>query len=138
MSANNKNKYNPQEPISTDGTINAGANNKNKYNPQELSTDSPFLAFSANNKNKYNPQELHIAVLGNKFGANNKNKYNPQEPIAWSDLLPLVQIIRINTILKNIPYLILPIKNVQIIRINTILKNRWLYYMPKSALNKGF
>ena len=34
-SANNKNKYNPQEPPLCDAQARDGANNKNKYNPQE-------------------------------------------------------------------------------------------------------
>ena len=33
--ANNKNKYNPQEPIFSIKSCQERANNKNKYNPQE-------------------------------------------------------------------------------------------------------
>ena len=57
------------------------------------------------------------------MSANNKNKYNPQEPdfVPW--IVTIVQIIRINTILKNDAFAFSWLFSVQIIRINTILKN---------------
>ena len=39
--------------------VRLSANNKNKYNPQELHLEPFVLSFGANNKNKYNPQELY-------------------------------------------------------------------------------
>ena len=55
----------------------------------------------ANNKNKYNPQEQALAFAFNSLSANNKNKYNPQERGNHYAEVRIVQIIRINTILKN-------------------------------------
>ena len=50
----------------------SSANNKNKYNPQELLNRIIIHISSANNKNKYNPQERgnHYAEL--RISANNK------------------------------------------------------------------
>ena len=88
--------------------INAGklrilisANNKNKYNPQEHAFNGIHSITGANNKNKYNPQERERLIYLMSSRANNKNKYNPQE--LFFGLYPSseVQIIRINTILKN-------------------------------------
>ena len=101
ISANNKNKYNPQEPNYWFKSIINSANNKNKYNPQEHLFQNFLVMKCANNKNKYNPQEPRLLVFRHHRRANNKNKYNPQEQEFIRIGCLSVQIIRINTILKN-------------------------------------
>ena len=79
----------------------AGSNLTNKYNPQEqIPFDMPTKV-SSNLTNKYNPQELLCActVLGDC--SNLTNKYNPQEPVTVCTLHINVQILPINTTLKN-------------------------------------
>ena len=67
--------------------------------------------------------EPHTAISR----SNNTNKYNPQEQ--GTVLIPLlfVQIIQINSILKNIVMSLFSIVTVQIIQINSILKNNMIY-----------
>ena len=63
--------------------------------------DKPWIYFSSNNTNKYNPQEPYLGFPASLFRSNNTNKYNPQEPGQFTIYFISVQIIRINTILKN-------------------------------------
>ena len=56
--------------------------------------------------------------------SNNTNKFNPQELIDSIKNLVQVQIIQINSILKNWHRLRSILENVQIIQINSILKNK--------------
>ena len=58
----------------------------------------------SNNTNKFNPQELRNILAVKVQCSNNTNKFNPQE--------------RVNRIIKKI--------KVQIIQINSILKNDWI------------
>ena len=55
--------------------------------------------------------------------SNNTNKFNPQERPGASFGRPLVQIIQINSILKNLLLVYSQEQLVQIIQINSILKN---------------
>ena len=55
--------------------------------------------------------------------SNNTNKFNPQEPADNITLYIFVQIIQINSILKNSFSYTIPTDWVQIIQINSILKN---------------
>ena len=76
-------------------------NNTNKFNPQE-----PFLTViqgmaSSNNTNKFNPQEHEYGVEIAIMCSNNTNKFNPQELQYHAQSLCCVQIIQINSILKN-------------------------------------
>ena len=86
-----------------------------------------------------------VKYLDHNHSSNLTNKYNPQEPllalagIINVQILPintilknamerhsrtaLVQILPINTILKNQPYICHNLDKVQILPINTILKN---------------
>ena len=57
-----------------------GSNNTNKFSPQELDDDDNILAESSNNTNKFSPQELQLF-----------------KPFSYS-----VQIIQINSVLKNL------------------------------------
>ena len=56
----------------------------------------------SNNTNKLSPQELYKAVYAISICSNNTNKLSPQEPIPVTKSKPLVQIIQINLVLKNI------------------------------------
>ena len=102
----------------------SGSNLTNKYNPQEPFFLSSNGTMCSNLTNKYNPQEQPMKSLGKLCCSNLTNKYNPQEP----DILPVepcsVQILPINTILKNAILGHVGMKMVQILPINTILKNR--------------
>ena len=77
------------------------SNLTNKYNPQEL--DAKFNAeFDGSNlTNKYNPQELPAELPVFLVGSNLTNKYNPQEHKDAETQATEVQILPINTILKN-------------------------------------
>ena len=77
----------------------------------------------SNNTNKYNPQEQGASLCASSTSSNNTNKYNPQEHLSVDKMESIVQIIRINTILKNRVTNLSYCPSVQIIRINTILKN---------------
>ena len=57
---------------------------------------------SSNNTNKFNPQEPISLFLNKSKSSNNTNKFNPQELGSPIVLLKLVQIIQINSILKNL------------------------------------
>ena len=57
------------------------------------------------------------------IGSNLTNKYNPQEQPLNSPSSTSVQILPINTILKNFVSPLLSLCTVQILPINTILKN---------------
>ena len=56
---------------------------------------------SSNNTNKFNPQEPQTIESFFSICSNNTNKFNPQEPRVLKDIPGLVQIIQINSILKN-------------------------------------
>ena len=77
----------------------------------------------SNNTNKFNPQELDNRTLEDTLCSNNTNKFNPQELSWFCSNCSLVQIIQINSILKNARFLPLNFTSVQIIQINSILKN---------------
>ena len=77
----------------------------------------------SNLTNKYNPQEHETLTLGFSAGSNLTNKYNPQEPALSAEPVMTVQILPINTILKNLIAFLVYLKKVQILPINTILKN---------------
>ena len=77
------------------------SNNTNKYNPQEQGASLCASSTSSNNTNKYNPQELFSFFNFLSRCSNNTNKYNPQEHLSVDKMESIVQIIRINTILKN-------------------------------------
>ena len=62
-------------------------------------------------------------------GSNLTNKYNPQEPSLLFKLLHTVQILPINTILKNHFLYTSSSGFVQILPINTILKNAFVYFL---------
>ena len=57
----------------------------------------------SNNTNKFNPQEQLILVALSFKCSNNTNKFNPQEQSSENITLVDVQIIQINSILKNHP-----------------------------------
>ena len=77
------------------------SNLTNKYNPQELDPFSHLWIFSSNLTNKYNPQEQGYKVVSVFECSNLTNKYNPQEPFISGLPSAVVQILPINTILKN-------------------------------------
>ena len=77
----------------------------------------------SNNTNKFNPQEHFMMILKNVRRSNNTNKFNPQEPAWAEEISELVQIIQINSILKNCTTTSFTAFIVQIIQINSILKN---------------
>ena len=81
----------------------------------------------SNLTNKYNPQEQYYAKLFKNWSSNLTNKYNPQEQLWMKCLAMTVQILPINTILKNGNHPTWCIRWVQILPINTILKNGKLY-----------
>ena len=99
------------------------SNLTNKYNPQERVLHHRFYFLSSNLTNKYNPQELFPLMNKKNMGSNLTNKYNPQERIIDTLKLDDVQILPINTILKNVKYQLIFCIFVQILPINTILKN---------------
>ena len=77
----------------------------------------------SNLTNKYNPQELTVNLIKTKKCSNLTNKYNPQEHRNhWISAFQ-VQILPINTILKNGVIFMYIVSIVQILPINTILKN---------------
>ena len=78
---------------------------------------------SSNNTNKFNPQELSREQRKGNSSSNNTNKFNPQEPEYPLNISITVQIIQINSILKNYNSNNLIYISVQIIQINSILKN---------------
>ena len=78
-----------------------GSNLTNKYNPQERAFAFTSMILCSNLTNKYNPQERFPVKNRNTFGSNLTNKYNPQEPCIIVNRKRGVQILPINTILKN-------------------------------------
>ena len=78
-----------------------GSNLTNKYNPQEPWHKAKDLCGSSNLTNKYNPQELFERQFNAGRSSNLTNKYNPQEQAQLAALEAPVQILPINTILKN-------------------------------------
>ena len=99
------------------------SNLTNKYNPQERTLSSNFISPGSNLTNKYNPQEPIGLPFNSLICSNLTNKYNPQELTETVMLSPVVQILPINTILKNYLKGIYDFQAVQILPINTILKN---------------
>ena len=79
-----------------------GSNLTNKYNPQERSRQDPAPLVCSNLTNKYNPQERMGGGENGHVGSNLTNKYNPQEPTTPFKKVHIVQILPINTILKNV------------------------------------
>ena len=79
-----------------------GSNNTNKFNPQERMKMHPYQRVSSNNTNKFNPQEHKPSKLIFIKSSNNTNKFNPQELSVTALVLTIVQIIQINSILKNL------------------------------------
>ena len=77
------------------------SNLTNKYNPQEHTSQQSREILSSNLTNKYNPQELPVGVVRNMASSNLTNKYNPQERLLIPAPMSAVQILPINTILKN-------------------------------------
>ena len=55
----------------------------------------------SNNTNKFNPQEPIVHKTEGPYRSNNTNKFNPQELKKSVFRVRLVQIIQINSILKN-------------------------------------
>ena len=55
----------------------------------------------SNNTNKFNPQEQLATLKEKKRCSNNTNKFNPQEQALYNRYCKCVQIIQINSILKN-------------------------------------
>ena len=55
--SNNTNKFSPQEPVEALGVPNACSNNTNKFSPQELASTTASLVSCSNNTNKFSPQE---------------------------------------------------------------------------------
>ena len=78
------------------------SNLTNKYNPQERAFCALISLFSSNLTNKYNPQERAESPIVLRKGSNLTNKYNPQEPSSSAFFRTAVQILPINTILKNV------------------------------------
>ena len=77
------------------------SNLTNKYNPQELTYGQRLRQSRSNLTNKYNPQERIDGMTDFYMGSNLTNKYNPQEH-GFKELVGgAVQILPINTILKN-------------------------------------
>ena len=99
------------------------SNLTNKYNPQERIGIGLTSGTGSNLTNKYNPQEQWIDVSCRPKCSNLTNKYNPQERIMFACPIYSVQILPINTILKNIATVCYQRNIVQILPINTILKN---------------
>ena len=77
------------------------SNLTNKYNPQERTYTIMEQFISSNLTNKYNPQEPFIPSDRITESSNLTNKYNPQEQALKGLLTSVVQILPINTILKN-------------------------------------
>ena len=77
------------------------SNLTNKYNPQERHSRACRHEDGSNLTNKYNPQEPIRQLTKEWCGSNLTNKYNPQEQIKCVYLQLFVQILPINTILKN-------------------------------------
>ena len=77
------------------------SNLTNKYNPQEPPPWQTSNLDSSNLTNKYNPQEPGVHLSGGDLRSNLTNKYNPQEPGYIVLQFIIVQILPINTILKN-------------------------------------
>ena len=77
------------------------SNLTNKYNPQERVVHGRLRYYRSNLTNKYNPQELVKDTANIALRSNLTNKYNPQERIMVSFNKCFVQILPINTILKN-------------------------------------
>ena len=61
-------------------------------------------------------------------GSNNTNKFSPQELTGCDTLRECVQIIQINSVLKNAPRTTDSGPSVQIIQINSVLKNQLLVF----------
>ena len=99
------------------------SNLTNKYNPQEQSPVESWFTQCSNLTNKYNPQEHTLEIQPCKDRSNLTNKYNPQELILNVLSVQMVQILPINTILKNPDGHQTEPAMVQILPINTILKN---------------
>ena len=78
------------------------SNLTNKYNPQEPVESVSVSLMSSNLTNKYNPQEQELMNLQRAMSSNLTNKYNPQEQELEPLFMGLVQILPINTILKNL------------------------------------
>ena len=127
-SSNNTNKFNPQEPVIMPLSANVGSNNTNKFNPQERDVLKDFSFYSSNNTNKFNPQEPTSPPSSSAISSNNTNKFNPQELELTIEEQEMVQIIQINSILKNHTLHKTMHSEVQIIQINSILKNCRPYY----------
>ena len=83
------------------------SNLTNKYNPQEPNLKNLDAIACSNLTNKYNPQELMWGHLSWAYGSNLTNKYNPQERGLYPVIASIVQILPINTILKNQRFVIL-------------------------------
>ena len=77
------------------------SNLTNKYNPQEQHEAIASHEMCSNLTNKYNPQELDTYPVYLPLRSNLTNKYNPQELFAGWSSNRAVQILPINTILKN-------------------------------------
>ena len=77
------------------------SNLTNKYNPQEPTKVVFPKSARSNLTNKYNPQELADKSLDMNVRSNLTNKYNPQERVVAAGIAIAVQILPINTILKN-------------------------------------
>ena len=99
--SNLTNKYNPQEPVYLSLSGMLSSNLTNKYNPQEPLACASVNGICSNLTNKYNPQELGLWYLYRALGSNLTNKYNPQEHMFSLPKCSTVQILPINTILKN-------------------------------------
>ena len=79
----------------------SGSNNTNKFSPQERLKGVIFKPYCSNNTNKFSPQE-HLTKEFNTFkGSNNTNKFSPQELFRFPSQRLEVQIIQINSALKN-------------------------------------
>ena len=87
--------------MSTVSSLLKSSNNTNKFNPQEPWVVSFDSCISSNNTNKFNPQEPISTPPTKQKSSNNTNKFNPQEQKIANFSRFLVQIIQINSILKN-------------------------------------
>ena len=56
----------------------------------------------SNNTNKFSPQEHDMAKKYSENSSNNTNKFSPQEHVADMMARVKVQIIQINSVLKNV------------------------------------
>ena len=56
----------------------------------------------SNNTNKFSPQEHDMAKKYSENSSNNTNKFSPQEHVADMMARVKVQIIQINSVLKNL------------------------------------